>query len=82
MELEIKKHFDTFVDAIDILYRKVKDLNAKIIGFTNTDGYTFTNSISMRNGKFVCLAIDDLNQPELSDERIENWCNQLKEEMK
>lgn len=71
---------DSFIDAIEILYKKAEKANAKIIGFTDTDGYDFTASLAMRNGKFVGLAIDELNQPELSDNRIEDWCNQLKEE--
>ncbi len=72
---------DSFIDAIDILYKKALKANAKIIGFTDIDGYDFTDSLAVKNGKFICLAIDELNQPELSDERIENWCNQLKEEI-
>lgn len=73
---------DSFIDAIELLYNKVKKAKAKIIGFTSTEGYTYDRSLAEKNGKFICLAIDEMNQPELSDERIENWCIQLKEEVK
>lgn len=72
---------DSFIDAIEILYNKVKKANAKLIGFTSTEGYNFDRSTAVKDGKFICLAIDELNQPELSDERVENWCEQLKKEM-
>ena len=52
-----------------------------MIGFTSTDGYNFDKSTAVKNGQFICLAIDELNQPELSDERVENWCDQLKKEI-
>lgn len=72
---------DSFIDAIELLYNKAKKANAKFVGFTSTDGYDFTRSTAVKNGKFIGLAIDEMNQPELSDDRIENWCNQLKEEI-
>lgn len=71
---------DSFIDAIEILYNKITKAKGKLIGFTETEGYTYTRSLAEKNGKFIGLAIDEMNQPELSDERIENWCEQLKEE--
>lgn len=73
---------ENFIDAIEVLYKKIKKTDAKLIGFTSTEGYDFTESAAVKNGMFICLAIDEMNQPELTDERIENWCNQLKEEVK
>ena len=34
----------------------------------------------MRDGKFVGVALDDDNQADLTDERIEAWVNQVKTE--
>ena len=73
---------DSFIDAIEILYNKAKKANAKLIGFTDTDGYEFTRSAAVKNGEFIGLAIDELNQPDLSEDRVNACCEQLKEEMK
>ncbi|NES97290.1 MAG: flavodoxin FldA, partial [Desertifilum sp. SIO1I2] len=40
----------------------------------------FTESKAIKNGKFVGLAIDEDNQPELTEERVKAWVAQLKRE--
>ena len=60
----------------------IKYNNIKLIGRTSAEGYDFEESRSVEKGKFIGLAIDDKNQKELTEERIENWVKQLKEEMK
>ena len=65
-----------------VLYTYIKYNNINLIGKTSTEGYEFEESRSVEKGKFIGLAIDDKNQKELTEERIVNWVNQLKEEMK
>lgn len=72
----------TFVDGMCVVYTYIKYNNIKLIGKTSTEGYDFEESRSVEKGKFIGLAIDDKNQKELTQERIENWVKQLKEEMK
>lgn len=72
----------TFVDGMCVVYTYIKYNNIKLIGKTPTEGYDFEESRSVEKGKFIGLAIDDKNQKELTQERIENWVKQLKEEMK
>ena len=72
----------TFVDGMCVLYTYIKYNNINLIGKTSTEGYEFEESRSVEKGKFIGLAIDDKNQKELTEERIVNWVNQLKEEMK
>lgn len=72
----------TFVDGMCVLYNYIKYNNIKLIGRTSTEGYDFEESRSVEKGKFIGLAIDDKNQKELTEERIINWVNQLKEELK
>ena len=69
---------DTFQDALGILYDKLVNVGATIIGSWPIDGYTFSESLGVRDGKFVGLALDQDNQPDLTDSRIESWVNQLK----
>ncbi len=72
----------TFADGLCVLYTYIKYNNIKLIGRTLTTGYDFEESRSVEKGKFIGLILDDKNQKELTEERIVNWVNQLKEEMK
>ncbi len=67
----------TFCDALYHLKNVAKD--AKIVGSTSTDGYEFEESKSVEGGKFVGLAIDEANQDDKTDERLDAWVAQLKE---
>jgi flavodoxin I len=71
---------DNFQDAIGILEEKISQLGGQTVGYWSIDGYDFTESKAVRNGKFVGLAIDEDNQPELTDSRIKQWVKQLKQE--
>jgi flavodoxin I len=71
---------DNFQDAIGLLEGKISGLGAKTVGQWPTDGYDFTESKAVKNGKFVGLALDEDNQPELTDSRIKTWVSQLKSE--
>ncbi len=72
---------DNFQDAIGILEEKISSLGGKTVGHWPTDGYDFTESKAVKNGKFVGLALDEDNQSELTDQRIKAWTDQLKIEM-
>lgn len=72
---------DTFQDAMGILEEKVSELGGETVGYWSTDGYEFTDSKALRDGKFVGLALDEDNQSELTNERIKAWVSQLKQEL-
>lgn len=71
---------DTFCDAIGLLYQAVVDKGCIIAGNgVNTEGYLHTDSVALdADGNFVGLALDDINQPELTDDRIANWAEKVK----
>ncbi|MBE9115918.1 flavodoxin FldA [Lusitaniella coriacea LEGE 07157] len=71
---------DNFQDAMGILEKKISALGGQTVGYWSTDGYDFSESQAIRDGKFVGLAIDEDNQSELTDERIKSWVAQLKQE--
>lgn len=64
---------DTFVDAIGLIYEAVLKAGGKVVGFTSTDGFNFSGSKAVVDGKFAGLVFDDDNQPELTDERFTKW---------
>lgn len=69
---------DTFVGGMAEIYNGVKDSGAKIIGAVSVDGYTFDGSEAVIDGKFVGLPLDDVNECEKTDSRIDAWLEQIK----
>jgi flavodoxin I len=68
---------DTLCDAMGKIYRTVMD-KATVIGFTGTEGYSFDMSESVVNGQFVGLALDEDNESNLTEKRIDNWVEIIK----
>lgn len=71
---------DTFCDAIGEIYRGLESTGAKFIGSTETDGYTYDESTSVVDGKFVGLPLDEVNEEDKTDGRIDAWVEKLKKE--
>lgn len=74
---------DFFVDGIGILAKTVLANGGKVIGRWPTKGYTYTESkaeVEGNNAMFYGLAIDELNDPEETQERLDRWLQQLAEE--
>lgn len=70
---------DTFLDGMGMLYETFQYRGAKFVGFWPTTGYDFTSPLPLLDhDHFVGLAIDEDNQPELTDERIHEWCNMIR----
>jgi flavodoxin I len=69
---------DTFGDAIGKIYQTIKGKGCKLVGQVSTDGYTYDDSEAVVDGKFVGLLIDNDNESDQTDERIENWVEELK----
>jgi flavodoxin I len=52
-----------------------------MIGRMPTDGYTFDDSAAVENGDFIGLALDEVNEDNLTDERIDQWVNSLQPQL-
>lgn len=72
---------DTFCDAVGKIYEAVKDKGCQLIGKVNTDGYTYDSSEALVDGQFVGLLIDNDNEPNLTDQRVAVWTEELKKEI-
>lgn len=76
-----QKYFGhVFVNALRILYDKVLECGADVIGLWPDEGYRYQETNSVIRGKFVGLVLDEDNQEELSQKRILMWCLQLRME--
>ena len=69
---------DNFQDAMGILEDRISELGGTTVGHWPTTGYDFTESKAIKNNQFVGLAIDEDNQPELTQTRVTQWVSQLK----
>lgn len=69
---------DTFCNAVGVLYKRLKPTGATFIGQFNTDGYEYTSTEADVDGTIVGLLIDEMNHPELTDERVKEWCAEIK----
>ncbi|VFP84131.1 Flavodoxin 1 [Candidatus Erwinia haradaeae] len=73
---------DYFCDAMGIIRDIIELKSASIIGHWPTNGYIFETSKAMVDAThFVGLTIDEDRQPELTQERIDRWVQQIYVEM-
>ena len=68
---------DTFVGGLAPLYEATKEAGATLIGTVPTDGYSYDDSEAVVDGQFVGLPLDEVNEPDLSDERIAAWVSAI-----
>jgi len=69
---------DEFVDALGIMHEQVLTAGGNIVGYTSSDGYEHDSSKAEVDGQFVGLVVDEDNQDDLTDERIEKWTSNIK----
>ena len=70
---------DFFLDAMGLLHQVVKSAGAEIVGHWSAVGYEFDASKAYieQENCFVGLAIDEDQQEELTNTRINQWCQQV-----
>ena len=68
---------DTFCDAMGLIYKEIKLLGAIFIGQVDASEYTFDDSVSVEDGKFIGLALDETNESNKTDDRINRWIKSL-----
>lgn len=71
---------DTFCSAVGTIYKKLQPTGARFIGAFNTEGYTFEHSDAIVDGRAVGLLLDQMNHPDLTAGRVEEWCKQIEKE--
>ena len=64
---------DTFCSGIKELYDAAQSAGATLVGEVSTEGYTFDDSEAVVDGKFLGLALDDVNEDFKTEERIDAW---------
>ena len=70
----------TFCNAVGTLFEKLRGTGAKMIGEFPAKGYHFEESTATDGDTMVGLVIDEVNHPELTDQRIKDWTAQIVKE--
>lgn len=68
---------DSFADAIGIIYDILVTAGCTVLGEWPVSGYNYYSSKAERNGTFVGLVLDERNQPELTEKRIDLWLRKI-----
>lgn len=71
---------DWFLDAMGYLHNKVVVQGATMVGYWPNKGYTFTESQALTDDQqyFFGLALDEENEFEQTDDRLKQWCGDIK----
>ena len=76
-----ESYSDTFCGGMAELYNAAKAAGATIVGGVATDGYTFDDSEAVVDGEFVGLPLDDINEDDKTEERIDSWLEAIKPQL-
>ena len=68
---------DSFVDSMGIIYEAIKDKGCTIIGSVSKSGYSFDASRADNGSEFVGLPLDEDNEFNLTESRINEWVNEI-----
>ncbi len=68
---------DNFVDALGIIYDELSASGATFIGTWPTEGYEFNSSQAVVDDEFVGLVLDQENQSDKHEERIDQWLQSI-----
>jgi flavodoxin I len=71
------KYPDEFVDALGEIYHFFTSRGAIVTGFWPTDDYDFISSKAVIDDQFAGLVLDQENQKNLTDARLEAWLKQI-----
>ena len=69
---------ESYVGAMRKLYDAVTAKGAKIVGFTSTEGYSYEETESVVDDRFIGLALDESNQDNETPDRIKAWIEEIK----
>ena len=68
----------TFCSGVGELYNRLIGTGVTPVGAFNTDGYEFEHSDAYIDGRYVGLLLDEVNHPELTDSRINEWVSLIR----
>lgn len=71
---------DNFCDAIEEIHSAFEAAGGKMIGYVDASAYNHAESKSVNGGKFLGLPLDQDNEGDMTEDRVEAWISQIKGE--
>lgn len=71
---------ENYADGTGELHDIFQNLGCNMLGYVSQEGYEYDESKAARGDKFCGLCLDNVNFEDLTEERVQNWVAQLKEE--
>jgi len=71
---------DNFCDVIEEIHSTFKAAGAKMIGGVDASGYEYDESKSVKDGKFLGLPLDQVNEEDQTEGRVGAWVEKLRGE--
>ncbi|HHB94802.1 MAG TPA: flavodoxin [Campylobacterales bacterium] len=78
---DCRKHGEHFCSALGKLYNVFTKAGATPIGFVPKEDYIYEYSLAEIDGKLCGLGIDEHNESDKTQTRVEKWIEQLKKEL-
>lgn len=69
---------DTFCGGMKELYDAAIEAGATVLAGVATEGYTFDDSEAVEGDHFLGLALDDVNEDDKTESRIDTWIEAIK----
>ena len=69
-----------FCDAMEELYKLFESAGGRMIGHVSVEQYIFDHSKSVVDGMFCGLPLDEDNESEKTDERLQSWASLIMQE--
>lgn len=73
---------DTFCEAVGIIYDRMRKTEANFIGEFPATCYDYGHTSAEVDGIIRGLLIDNVNHPDLTPGRVEEWCQVVEREIK
>ncbi len=72
---------ENFCDAMEELHSYFKKSGATMVGYVDKSNYNFDESKSVFGDSFCGLPLDEDSESDMTDDRLLQWSNQLKDEI-
>jgi len=70
----------SFAESMKVIYDAISD-KVQIVGQVPDEGYTYDDSTAVKDGMWVGLPIDEDNEYDMTQERLEKWVEALKKSL-
>lgn len=72
---------DTFCSALGTIKKELEGKGCEFIGAYDPSGYSYEASDAEEGGKLIGLCIDEANESDMTDERIDTWVAEVQKHL-